>query len=107
FATLNRGAAKVLESRPTSEQNSSDYQRWIERYEEPARDANEIRGVIAGFSYTPKVSILMPVYETPHDFLEKAIRSVRQQYYQNWELCIHDDGSRNEYIKPLLERYAC
>ena len=40
-----------------------------------------------------KFSILMPTYNTPVKFLKKTIKSVLDQTYTNWELCIVDDGS--------------
>lgn len=40
----------------------------------------------------PKVSIYMPLYNA-EAFVEKAIQSVREQQYGDWELVICDDGS--------------
>ena len=38
-------------------------------------------------------------------WLIKAIDSVRNQIYTNWELCIADDASPRPHIRPLLESY--
>lgn len=35
-------------------------------------------------------SILVPLYNTPRDFLVEMIRSVQDQTYRNWELCLAD-----------------
>ena len=56
--------------------------------------------------YSPLISILLPTYNTPTDFREKAVDFVAQQIYQNWELCIVDDGSTSELFAPILNRYA-
>ena len=47
----------------------------------------------AGLAYRPTVSILLPVYDTPADYLQLAVESVMAQAYQEWELCVCDDGS--------------
>jgi GT2 family glycosyltransferase len=39
-------------------------------------------------------------------FLQAAIDSVRQQIYDNWELCIADDASTDAQVRPFLERLA-
>ena len=43
-----------------------------------------------------KFSILVPLYNTPEDFLREMIGSVIWQTYQNWELCLAD-GSDAEH----------
>lgn len=53
----------------------------------------------------PLISILMPVYNTPEIWLDRAIESVRQQVYQNWELCIADDASPSPHVRQALERW--
>ena len=47
----------------------------------------------------------MPVYDTPLDFLDLAIRSVQMQNYKNWELCICDDASPNRKVRSHLESW--
>ena len=37
-----------------------------------------------------KFSILVPLYNTGEDYLEQMIRSVTEQTYGNWELCLAD-----------------
>ena len=40
----------------------------------------------------PKISIVVPLYNTPLEFLEELLDSVQNQTYQNWELCCVDAG---------------
>ncbi|MGT2481423.1 glycosyltransferase family 2 protein [Methylobacterium oryzae CBMB20] len=54
----------------------------------------------------PLISILLPVYKPPLVFLDRAIRSVLQQSYPNWELCIVDDGSDDDNLTNILSQYA-
>ena len=40
----------------------------------------------------PKISIVVPLYNTPLNFLEELLDSVVNQTYRNWELCCVDAG---------------
>ena len=53
----------------------------------------------------PAVSVVMPVYNTPEEFLCPAIESVLAQTLRDFELLIVDDGS-GERTKAVLQRYA-
>lgn len=48
------------------------------------------------FARMVKISILVPLYNTPQTFLNEMIDSVLAQTYQNWELCLAD-GSDHEH----------
>lgn len=52
----------------------------------------------------PLVSIIMPVYNC-EKFLSESIESVISQSYQNWELIIVDDGSKDNSI-AIIEVYV-
>lgn len=83
--------------------NQENYDFWIDVHEDydPKKAIEEIKK----FSYKPKVSIVMPVYNVEEQWLRACVDSVRNQYYQNWELCIADDCSSDAHIKPLLEEF--
>ena len=42
-----------------------------------------------------KISILVPLYNTPKDFLHEMIQSVTTQTYGNWELCLADGSDKD------------
>ena len=44
-----------------------------------------------------KISVLVPLYNTPEKFLREMIDSVVTQTYKNWELCLAD-GSDDKHI---------
>jgi len=82
-----------------------DYNKWIEKNRLTENRINKIKKDIAEFKYKPKISIIMPVYNVDQIWLEKAIGSVMNQIYENWELCIADDASTKRHIKQTLERF--
>ena len=85
----------------------NDYQEWIRRYDTlDAQAVERMKTEITGFKMLPKISVVMPVYNAPLNFLKEAIESVQAQIYTNWELCIADDASTDKKIKPLLKAFA-
>lgn len=64
------------------------------------------RKISADARAQPLVSVIMPVYNR-ENIAERAIKSVCDQHYTNWELIIVDDGSSDQSvdkIQHLLER---
>lgn len=61
---------------------------------------------IQTFSRNPKISIIIPIYNPPEDWLRAAIDSVRQQIYPHWELWLVDDASPAPHIREILQEYA-
>ena len=57
-------------------------------------------------SYKPKISIIIPTWNTEEKWLRKAIESVRNQVYDNWELCIADGGSTASDTRKVLREYS-
>ena len=70
------------------------YQRWFDKYGrlDPASRAALLAKAMA-FPTKPTFSIIMPTFNTPVPMLQAAIKSVRNQLYPHWELCIADDAS--------------
>ncbi len=83
-----------------------DYDKWMNKNRLTEERIKIIKKEIAGFQYKPKISIIMPVYNVEQIWLEKAIDSVINQLYDNWELCIADDASTKKHIKRTLRRYS-
>jgi GT2 family glycosyltransferase len=85
---------------------ASPYANWIRKYEIPEfSNIWKILNEIQTFELKPKISIIMPVYNTPEKFLREAIESVVSQSYPNWELCIADDFSSEPHVKEVIEKY--
>ena len=89
------------------EKSSNDYSKWIVRYDTLSDDSRTtVRARIDRFTHKPLISVLMPVYNPSLKMLEDAIRSVQNQLYPNWELCIADDASTEAGVCSLLQHYA-
>ena len=61
----------------------------------------------AVFPKMVKISILVPLWNTPKNFLTEMLDSVMNQTYRNWELCLAD-GSDDEhaYVGEICREYA-
>lgn len=81
-----------------------DYKEWLEK-NMPTRQELD-RQTKHKFKYAPKISILVPVYNTPETFLRQMIESVQKQTYGNWELCIANANPGNEQVKAILKEYT-
>jgi len=84
----------------------SDYRAWVAWSERVRLSAEYARIKIRSFAYRPRISILMPVFNPPPEYLTKAIESVVLQHYTEWELCICDDGSTSPQVREVLDEYA-
>lgn len=69
--------------------------------EERTRQSNE------KFSKEIKFSILVPLYNTPENFLREMIDSVVAQTYQNWELCLADGSDKEHaFVGEICGQYC-
>lgn len=60
----------------------------------------------AHFKRMVKISILVPLYNTPEPFLREMIESVTSQTYENWELCLADGSDReHEFVGDICKEY--
>ncbi|MBR5805265.1 MAG: glycosyltransferase family 2 protein [Oscillospiraceae bacterium] len=60
----------------------------------------------ATFPYMPKISIIVPLYNTPQKFLKEMIDSVYNQSYSNWQLVLADASDKDlPYIKSTVDSY--
>ena len=82
------------------------YQQWMARQTLTSADLANADREMAQWQHRPTFSVILPVYNVEEVWLTKAIESVRNQIYPDWELCIADDASSAAHIQPLLTRYS-
>lgn len=78
------------------------YLKWIKQ-NEPSKDEIEQQRK-ENFKLNPKISILVPLYNTPKKFFDELVQSLKNQTYTNWELCLADGSPKpiefvNKYLK--------
>ena len=64
------------------------YKKWIIQNEPNKKGQKEQKKT--KFKIQPKISIVVPLYNTPKKFLNELIESLKKQTYSNWELCLAD-----------------
>jgi len=82
------------------------YRRWIKKTEPSPDMYPQLREQAKHFTHSPLLSIVVPAYNTPQEYLAKACESVLNQVYPNWELCIVNDGSPQKHVRETLDRFA-
>lgn len=84
--------------------DENNYKVWIQKNRPTEEELETQRNTI--YSYTPKISIVVPVYKTPLKYLDELIQSVKDQTYDNWELCFSDgSGDKNSPLAEALRKY--
>lgn len=77
-----------------------DYEEWYRNHRPSKEEYQEQREQV--FDYMPLISILVPVYHTPEEFLKQMIQSVRKQTYGNWELCVANADPADRRTAEIL-----
>lgn len=96
-ATVFRAVDKL------SGREAISYKAWLKRHSPSA-------GVLKlqrekKFAFSPKISVVVPLYKTPEAYLTEMIESVRNQSYRNWELCLSDGSGEDSPIAHILKKY--
>jgi GT2 family glycosyltransferase/glycosyltransferase involved in cell wall biosynthesis len=107
---LGRDKGSKLEPEPAPLPETSKpadrYAAWIEDHEpDPAmleRQSTESQL----WTQKPRISLLVPVLNTPPHFLEEMFSSVAKQTYANWEICLVDAGSTETETRQILDRWV-
>ena len=85
---------------------SVDYLDYVKNNKLSIRTIEKQRS--AKFNYMPKISIVVPMYNTKFSYFVELIDSINNQTYQNFEVCLADsskipDVQIQKYIQELLQ----
>jgi len=106
FSGIRRGIRIVQEYSANKPAESIDYQSWCQTHEPRPNSYPDIRHTTENWKFQPEISVVVPTYNTPKDFLVDAIDSVLDQAYPHWQLCICDDASTKPHVREVLKHYA-
>jgi glycosyltransferase involved in cell wall biosynthesis len=101
-----RGPKPVETPAQKAEQPEERYKNWITAHEPGKIALEEQRQKASQFSWRPKISLLIPVHNTPRNFLDKLFASLAAQTYDNWEACIVDGGSDRPETAKILKQWG-
>lgn len=80
-----------------------DYGGWI-KYNEPSEEELKKQSKVK-FKNAPKISVIVPMYNTPETFFKDLVDCMIDQTYSNWELCLADGSKeQNEALKKYWEK---
>lgn len=84
----------------------SSYDTWIRSKKLTKKELEIQREKAKEFKLTPKISIVVPLYNTPIPYLKALVQSVENQTYSNWQLCLADGSTDNKPGKFLQKKYG-
>ena len=90
----------------TRPRSKSDYEHWMDVNFPDFIEIAKLRKEASSLDYNPLISVIVPTYNTDHQFLRDCIESVQAQVYENWELCVVDDASPDPKVRSIIEEYA-
>ena len=100
-------AAAPLPAVITRRRDQDPYSRWAWHNRLTPTLAKLLQADAAALAVPgPRISIVVPAYNTPEKYLRELLDSVRGQFYPNWELCIADDASPQPHVRRMLEAAA-
>ena len=82
------------------------YEDWLAKHRLTPERLAALREETRQLAYRPIISVVVPVYDIAEAWLRGAIESVREQAYENWELCLVNDASPAPHVRPVLDEYA-
>jgi hypothetical protein len=84
--------------------STRDYRAWQQQHEQ--YDQVAVERTIAKWTDTPRISIIVPVYNIAPQWLDACFQSLLDQYYPHWQLSIYDDASTDAATRDCLTAWS-
>ncbi len=86
------------------ESEAVPYEAWYEQYRPDEKILEEQRK--KRFPIAPLISVTVPAFRTPEEFLRRMLDSLLMQTYGNWELCLANGSPEDADMARVLAEYA-
>lgn len=109
--TLKRVLKKIFRFIVTGGDGSKlmriSYGEWMRNVESKYLNEDSMKEDLGKLKVNPKFSIIFPVWNKSEDMLQKALDSIVNQVYTNWEICISDGSTKNvKETRKFLKKFA-
>lgn len=102
--TIKRVLEKIAEKLLNSKREKieqENYLKWIENNEPTIEEIEKQRNF--KFEYEPKISVIVPMYNTQKNYFIELVNSLKGQTYTNWQLCLADGSEKKaDYIDEII-----
>lgn len=96
-------AYKILTNNVEKGDTKPPYETWM-KLNDPSREELE-KQRNTKFDITPKMSVIVPMYNTPVNFFSELVDYMIKQTYENWELCLADGSpEKNKEIEEICKK---
>lgn len=103
FSTLKKVLKRVFRIKENRKSNQEEYKIWMEKNNPKNEELEKQKNY--KFEYEPKISIVVPMYNTNEIFFKELVESLNNQTYTNWELCLADGSpKKNENLEKYYKK---
>lgn len=81
--------------------DDGNYRKWLAIHRASSEELSHQK--TDQFEHAPKISIIVPCFNSTSAFMSDMVRSVMEQSYANWELLLLDAGPRNGVVKHAVD----
>ena len=71
------------------------YNKWMQNIESKYLNEEVLKKEKERVGQEVKFSIVLPIWNTEREMLKRALDSITNQVYGNWEICISDGSNKN------------
>lgn len=83
--------------------NYAEYNTWLKMHSVTKAQLKEQRQT--AFDYEPLISIIIPLYNTPLNYLKELLDSLVNQSYKKIEVCLADGSTKTEVGEFIRKKY--